>query len=518
MVSLDSLRSSANVPYIGLGGLIAFSIILLPVLYYGIWFIYNLYFHPLAKYPGPRLAGATPWWIALTYARGTTSADLLKVHNKYGPVVRTSPNELSYINPPQWKEIYGHRPPGQEEFAKDKKYHAGLKGKPLLINADRGYHSEIRKLFAHGFSEKALREQEPVLQGYVDLLMQKLRENSQDGHLPVDISMWYNFTTFDFVGFLTFGESFNCLQSSQLHKWVHIFFSLAKYMAYSQAISRMPRLIQTAAMTWGIPASVKSQVATLHQLNKEKTKYRIECESQVPDFMDKLIDAYKSGKMTFGQIMGNGQLLIAAGSETTATLLSGLTFLLLKHSRVYEKLTKEIRGSFQSPEEITVVGVNRCKYLLACIEEALRVYPPSPQPHHRVVPAGGATVDGEYLPAGSIVSIPIYAIANSALNWAEPERFAPERWLLSEEKDGGRGSADPRFANDRREASQPFSFGPRNCIGRNLAYVEMKLIIAKLLWHFDLENATEGDWMDQKVYMVWEKTPLWVKLHPLKRG
>ena len=163
---------------------------------------------------------------------------------------------------------------------------------------------------------------------------------------------------------------------------------------------------------------------------------------------------------------------------------------------------------FQSPDEMTVVGVNKCKYLLACIEEALRVYPPSPQPHHRIVPAGGAVVNGEYIPQGVAVSIPIYAASRSPLNWTEPDSFVPERWL----------GEDPKFSNDKRDASQPFSYGPRNCIGRNLAYVEMKLIIARLVWTFDIENATEGNWLDQRVYMIWEKRPLWIKLRPVQRG
>jgi cytochrome P450 len=124
------------------------------------------------------------------------------------------------------------------------------------------------------------------------------------------------------------------------------------------------------------------------------------------------------------------------------------------------------------------------------------------------VPEGGATINGEFVPEGTAVSIPIYAASRSPANWAQPDSFIPERWT----------GEDPRFQDDLREASQPFSFGPRNCIGMNLAYVEMKIIIARLVWHFDLENATEGDWIDQRVYMTWEKAPLWVKLHPVKRG
>lgn len=165
--------------------------------------------------------------------------------------------------------------------------------------------------------------------------------------------------------------------------------------------------------------------------------------------MDKLIEAQQSGKITFDQLMGNAEVLLGAGSDTTVTLLSGknftatlsvihtlhtytnppligLTFLLLQHPEVREKLTREIRGTFKSQEEITIVSVNQCKYLFACIEEALRLYPPSPQPHHRVVPAGGGTVDGQFVPAGVTVSIPIYAAARSAQNWARPDDFVPE--------------------------------------------------------------------------------------------
>ena len=186
---------------------------------------------------------------------------------------------------------------------------------------------------------------------------------------------------------------------------------------------------------------------------------------------------------------------------------TGMTYLLLTNPRVRARLTQEIREAFKDPDDITVVGVNQCNYLLACIEEALRVYPPSPQPHQRIVPSGGAVVNGEYIPEGMAVSVPIYAASRSPYNWAEPDSFIPERWL----------GEDPRFDNDKRDASQPFSYGPRNCIGRNLAYVEMKIIIARLVWTFDMENATEGNWLDQRVYMVWEKRPLWIKLHPAKR-
>ncbi|KAJ0330007.1 hypothetical protein COL5a_003838 [Colletotrichum fioriniae] len=492
------------------------------ILYYVTLAIYNIYFHPLSSFPGPRLAAATPWWTALSYLDGRTPYDLLDLHNTYGPVVRTSPDSLSYIKAPQWKEIYGHKAPGQPEFSKDGKYHSALKGDAVIINADREYHSYIRRLFAHGFSEKAMREQEGVLKGFVDVLFARLGEVGEGGR-PVDVVQWYNFLTFDFIGFLTFGESFDCLTTSTLHTWVQIFFALAKFMSFHQAISRLPKLLQLPATLLTMPKTIAKEVKTLNELQSEKVQHRLQTEATVPDFMEKLISAYNAGKMSYKQLEGNSQILIAAGSETTATLLAGLTYLLTQNPRVLAKLTTEVRSTFTHPDEITFTGVNSCKYLLACIEEALRVYPPSPQPHHRIVPAGGATVDGVFLPEGTSVSIPIYAASHSPINWTLPEEFIPERWMTT--KDGGseEGAGDEDvdvrlFAGDQRDASQPFQVGPRNCIGRNLAYAEIKIIMARLVWQFDIENATEGDWIGtQKVFMVWEKAPLWVKLHTVQR-
>ncbi len=128
----------------------------------------------------------------MSFAQGTGPADYKKLHSQYGPVVRTAPNELSYINASQWKEIYGYRLAGEPEFAKDYKYHSGMDGPPNILNADQQYHRYIRKMFAHGFSDKALRDQEVVIQEYVGMLMEKFHECGQGGTVPLDVVSWYS--------------------------------------------------------------------------------------------------------------------------------------------------------------------------------------------------------------------------------------------------------------------------------------------------------------------------------------
>ncbi|KAL8826308.1 MAG: hypothetical protein Q9191_003879 [Dirinaria sp. TL-2023a] len=101
------------------------------------------------------------------------------------------------------------------------------------------------------------------------------------------------------------------------------------------------------------------------------------------------------------------------------------------------------------------------------------------------------------------VSTHHYASYHSSSNFARPEEFLPARWL----------EKDSEFSRDIGDALQPFSLGPRNCVGKNLAYLEIRLTLAKLLFHFDVELRPESDkWIDQSVYTLWEKPSLMVKL------
>ncbi len=100
------------------------------------------------------------------------------------------------------------------------------------------------------------------------------------------------------------------------------------------------------------------------------------------------------------------------------------------------------------------------------------------------------------------------ACYRSADNFRDPDKFVPERWL-----------GDEHFKHDRKKALQPFSLGPRNCIGLHLAYAEMRIILARLIWNFDMELCVESkNWVDgMKVFMIYQRAPLMVKLTPVRR-
>ena len=138
------------------------------------------------------------------------------------------------------------------------------------------------------------------------------------------------------------------------------------------------------------------------------------------------------------KLQANSGILIIGGSETTATLLSGVTFFLLTNPEALKKLTAEIRSAFRSEDEINFVSVSALPYLLACLDEALRMYPPVPNGLPRTVPKGGATVAGHYVPED--VSPELFPLRNFSypldLGFANPARAMRENRTSSPSTSG----------------------------------------------------------------------------------
>lgn len=103
--------------------------------------------------------------------------------------------------------------------------------------------------------------------------------------------------------------------------------------------------------------------------------------------------------LTVDELIANAEIFIIGGSETTASLLSGVTYLLLMNPHTHEKLKEEVRSEFQHQEEINLISVTRLPYMLACLNEAMRMYPPIANGLPRLCPEEGAMVLDEHIPA-----------------------------------------------------------------------------------------------------------------------
>jgi len=353
--------------------------------------VYNVYFHPLSKFPGPKLWAATKIPYVNSLLAGRLPHDVFWLHRTYGPVVRTGPDEISYSSAEAWKDIYGH----QSKLAKSETFYVRNYD---IINANDADHARYRRLFSHSFSEKALRDQQALMKVYIDLLIQRLHEQCKHGNRTVDMVSWYNWTTFDMIGDLAYGEPFGCLEKAVHHPWVDWIVDNIKGTHWLAAAKHIPWLAWY--YHWIEPKKVMQQRMVHIQLAVEKANKRLANKTQRPDFMTHVISMSGTEQgMTDDEIRTNANILISAGSETTATALCGVTYYLLRSPEALKRLTDEIRTAFPGPEsEIDMNTTSGLKYLHAVLEESLRLYPPVSTGLPRVVGEGGKVIADAWVP------------------------------------------------------------------------------------------------------------------------
>ncbi|KAL9106489.1 MAG: hypothetical protein Q9187_008552, partial [Circinaria calcarea] len=320
----------------------------------------------------------------------------------------------------------------------------------------------------------------------------------------VDVMNWYNWMSFDIIGDLSFGESFNCLEDQRYHPWVKMIFGNLKGITFMSACNRFP--IFRHLLPVFIPKSIKLMIADHFAYITDKITSRVKLGTGRPDLISPILEQNASEKgLTPEELRSNASLFVVAGSESIATNLSGATYYLSKNPKVLMRLKEEVRGSFKSDGEIDVQSVAKLPYLLAVLAETLRMYPTALTGQAVVVPPEGDTICGHWISGNTGVSINQYAAFRSSTNFSFPDTFIPERWL-----------DDPRFKSDEKDVFKPFSYGPRNCIGKLLGEAETRLVLAKVVWNFDMELCEDNgkDWTEQKAFLSWQKTPLLVKLTP----
>ena len=206
---------------------------------------------------------------------------------------------------------------------------------------------------------------------------------------------------------------------------------------------------------------------------------------------------------TEGELHAESNLLIIAGADTSSTTLAATCAYLVRNPPVFAKLSKEVRSTFPELEDIRWSGTElpNLPYLRACIDETLRQSPPVAAHIPREVLPGGAVIDGTFYPAGTVVGVSTYALHHNEEYFPSPFTFSPERWIV----DPAAGVTAESVAL-AQSAFCPFSVGSRGCIGKNLAYMELSLAVARMVWLYDMKESGRVDFMKEvKASAGWDK-------------
>ena len=367
---------------------------------------YNLFWHPLSEYPGPRHFAATTLPYVYTSFRGHLAIKLHELHNEYGPVVRTAPNELSFIDPSAWATIYNrknrHQTPFRKNYDSFNETRSQIRRSLYLANDEK--HAQARKILSHAFSPESHRTQEPLLQRHVQEFMSKIDGERFTGSGIVDLEKWYTWVAFDIVGDTSFGEPFNCVLEPSHREWPLM---LSRARKVITGVSGLKNIAPSLSLFRWLPQGSLLQRTILQSVvdrlnfDLDKVRSRIASKPSRGDVLSSIIQHNdEKGSLDDTEIMANASLFILAGTETVATLLSAVTYLLAQNPAAFGKLAKEIRESFENESLLTIQNLGRMTYLTACIEEALRLVPPVPEGLPRVTPVEGEWICGHWVPGG----------------------------------------------------------------------------------------------------------------------
>ena len=412
---------------------------------------------------------------------GRLAVRLHELHNKYGSVVRTAPNELSFIDPAAWITIYGrknrHQTPFRKNYDSFNETRSQIRRSLYLANDEE--HARARKILNQAFSPEALRTQEPLLQSHVQELISRLDDECSEECRTIDLERWYTWVAFDIVGDTSFGEPFNCVLEPSHRAWPLM---LSRARKVITGLSGLKSIAPSwSSFRWLPRGSLLQRTVLQGVVNRlsfdlDKVRSRIALKTRRGDVLSSIIQHNdEKGSLDDTEIMANASLFILAGTETVATLLSAVTYLLTQNPAALSKVTKEIRGKFRDESLLTIQNLSRTTYLTACIEEALRIVPPVPEGLPRVTPQEGEWICGHWVPGGvsstlglgcslrltvsqTFVQVSTLAANWSSSNFTSPLSYVPERWLEG---------CSSCYAVDKKQASQPFSTGPRNCLGQS---------------------------------------------------
>ncbi|BCR94858.1 cytochrome P450 [Aspergillus luchuensis] len=418
--------------------------------------IYRTFLHPLGQFPGPLGARLSGFWLPAKLLHQPLYQVLEELHKKYGPFVRIGPSDLSIIHPDAVNIIYGFK----SSCTKAPFYDLGAPVQSLHAHRNREAHDQRRRVWSPGFSDKSLRAYEKRIQVYREKLI-KLLTSAGDGQ-AINISNYLTWYSYDVMGDLAFGKTFGMLDASANHWAIQILNDMLKPLEYSVPIWAL-RLLGS------IPGMNKDALR-YEEFSHQRLKTRMRETPDIPDISSSLLVELQGRVPTtkeFYQLLGDVELIIAAGSDTTAAALITIIYELAKHPVHVKMIREELSLCAVEPSgEYMHEKIAGLRHLNGFINEVLRLHPPIGSIIPRKTPPEGIMIGDTYIPGNMTVSCPQWVIGRSNAFYENANRLLPERWYRYPEAMkygsayapfllGGLYLSVAGFANILREALPP---------------------------------------------------------------
>ncbi|KAF1932283.1 benzoate para-hydroxylase [Didymella exigua CBS 183.55] len=464
-----------------------YTLLFLPVLYYALPYIRNW---QIKDVPGPFPAAFTNLWLLLQARKGRRYLSVDNAHKKYGQMVRIQPNHISIADADAIPVIYGHG----NGMLKSDYYDAFVSIRRGLFNTrDRVEHTRKRKTVSHTFSAKSVLQFEQYIHHNLEELQKqwdKRAASKQGGWYQMDALNWFNYLAFDVIGDLAFGAPFGMLEKGR--DVAEVRKTPDSEPTFAPAIEVLNRRGEVSG-TVGILPQIKpyakyfpdpffsqgmKAIENLAGIAVARVNERLaRPDTERVDLLARLMEGRdeKGEKLGREELTAEALTQLIAGSDTTSNTSCALLFHCLQNPEVVRKLQRELDEAIPSDDVPTYAAVKDLQYVDNVIKETMRIHSTSSLGLPRLIPPGpGLTMNGRHFPQGTVLSVPAYTIHHSKEIWGpDAETFRPERWEKVTEK--------------QKAAFIPFSYGPRACVGRNIAEMELALIVATVFKRYEFE-------------------------------
>ncbi|KAL4933800.1 cytochrome P450 [Aspergillus undulatus] len=431
--------------------------------------IYRAVFHPLSCFPGPFAARLGGFYKIILSRNLRLFQEIRALHQQYGDIVRLGPSELSLADPAAIRKV--HWP--QATPRKGPQYDVQLPRVSLESTRDLGEHARLRKIWDRAFNNKALKDYSPRVQKHATRLAEVFDRNIGKA---IDVAKLFNYYSFDVMGDLAFGKSFNMLVDGRDHYCLRVSHDSMIYFTL------------IAPLAWLFPLVIRTPLLNRPSNNfwkfvGEQVRWRMENPPDTPDVFHWILQGFRDQIHTKKGMMdleAEAQLVIIAGSDTSASALTNAIFELVRHPKHVSKLRAEFHqliGKDTSMSDVTPEDLAKLPHLNAVINETLRLHPPVLSGVPRRTAPQGLQIGDIYIPGDMNIQIPFHTVFRDERCFKQPDTFIPERW-----------TDRPELTLDA-SVLVPFNNGTHACVGKQLALMELRWVLTMMVMQYEMEFA-----------------------------
>ncbi|KAJ1734190.1 hypothetical protein LPJ61_001204 [Coemansia biformis] len=458
------------------------TLLLLATCYVVYRIVYKLAFSPLCRVPGPLRARVSSLPSLLECLTQCTNDVMVRDSRLYGSLFVMEPKKVAVCDVEDCRTILG-----SHAFAKAELYgNVDFMEPNIFLTRDAKLNSQRRRQIGPALNKAGLRRMEPtILAAGVQQLMSRWDSCvHQAAGARAQVNYYSDMTlmSFDIIASLGFGMEHRSLTTGDrtIGDWVEKTFALMILQMVVPAVKWWPlRRIVGAVLGKHVDAFFAFGKQAIERRKLALATASASAEPRPNDILQQFIDAedpLNRIKMTSSQVITETIMIMLSGADTTSTSLAWTIHLLMLYPEHRQALVEQIRAAFGRDQLITYeMAREHLPLLEACIFESLRVCPVSTN-LPRVVPKGGVTLQGHFIPGGYTLAVSTAACNYNPQYWPDPARFDPARFLRS----------NPDYDTNRHNL-MTLSSGVRSCPGHQLVMVEMMTTLANILNRYDLE-------------------------------